>query len=83
MDPVHVFTGPGTYDVKLVTYFEGHLDSITKEVIIYDLPQFNLGNDTSFCDGDTYTLEAGFVFSGYLWQNGTASVNPLAIQSYS
>lgn len=34
-------------------------------------PVLNLGNDTTFCIGDSIILNAGSGFNSYLWQNGS------------
>jgi gliding motility-associated-like protein len=40
-------------------------------VTVFIPAAINLGNDTSICQGDMITLDAGAGFSSYLWQNGT------------
>jgi PKD repeat protein len=37
------------------------------------LPVINLGNDTTICQGDTITLQAGNTAASYLWKNGQIS----------
>jgi gliding motility-associated-like protein len=40
---------------------------------IYPRPIINLGNDTSFCQGGSTTLNAGTGFATYLWSTGAAT----------
>ena len=46
-------------------------DDVT--VSIQHLPIVNLGNDTTICNGNTITLDAGSGFSSYLWSTGAAT----------
>lgn len=46
-------------------------DSIN--VIVHQNPVVNLGADTSFCSGNTITLNAQNQGANYLWQNGNTS----------
>ena len=36
-------------------------------------PEADLGNDTSFCSGEEYVLDAGGGYESYLWQNNDTS----------
>ncbi|MEA3477394.1 MAG: gliding motility-associated C-terminal domain-containing protein [Bacteroidota bacterium] len=69
-DPVHIFSATGLYNVTLTAFFEGHVDSVSKIVNVYDKPQIYLGNDTAFCIGDSFAIDAGAGYTSYLWQNG-------------
>jgi gliding motility-associated-like protein len=42
-------------------------------ITVFQPAVINLGNDTSICQGDQITLDAGAGFSSYLWQNGTTA----------
>ncbi|MBL0341721.1 MAG: T9SS type A sorting domain-containing protein [Bacteroidetes bacterium] len=59
------------------TYFVDVVDSLgctandTIEIIINPLPVVDLGNDTTFCGGTTFTLDGGAGFVNYLWNDGT------------
>ncbi|MEO5591420.1 MAG: gliding motility-associated C-terminal domain-containing protein [Chitinophagaceae bacterium] len=46
-------------------------DSI--KITVKHSPAIQLGNDTSFCAGDSAVLNAGNTFNDYLWSNGAIS----------
>ena len=66
-DPKHQFSSSGIYSVKLKVWTITVVDSIEYEVEIFDNPVVDLGNDTSFCSGSTYLLDAGAGYTTYLW----------------
>ena len=70
LNPKHLFSSPGTFDVTLVYYVAGVADSLTKPVLICNKPDVDLGNDTIFCDGSALALDAGPGIS-YLWDDGS------------
>jgi gliding motility-associated-like protein len=43
----------------------------TVRVIVHNSPSINLGRDTSFCEGNLITLNAGAGFKSYLWNDGS------------
>ena len=45
----------------------------TIHITVRQSPKINLGNDTSFCVGDSTVLDAGIGFSNYLWSDGSVS----------
>ena len=50
-------------------------DTAYYTVYVYNIPQVNLGNDTTLCTGQTLTLKATNQNSAYLWQdNSTDSI---------
>jgi len=59
---------PGTY--RLSVSQQGCSSSDTISVSYKPLPGVNLGNDTSFCDGTNYTLDAYNNGATYVWQDG-------------
>ncbi len=69
-DPVHLFTAPGLYFVKHVIWVDGLTDSLTNGVFVHEKPNIQLGNDTSFCEGDPLVLDAGDDYDTFLWSNG-------------
>lgn len=77
-DPVHLFTSPGFYAVKLKVWILGVEAEVTHMVIVHDNPEIELPNDTSMCDGGYYTIDPG-TFEAYLWNTGdttqTISIN--------
>lgn len=49
------------------------VDSIEYDIEIFENPIVNLGNDTSFCSGNKFVLDAGPDFSTYFWSTGESS----------
>ncbi len=64
-----IATTPGNYWVKVDNGFCNDVDSINISVL--SLP--NLGNDTTLCQGNTVTLDAGNPGSTYLWNTGATT----------
>lgn len=62
----------GSYTVQ-VTDTNGCNGFDTLDVIVNALPTVNLGNDTSFCAGNTTTVDGGAGFSTYAWSNGAST----------
>lgn len=65
-------TTSGTYfvSVKNIANCKG---SDTVNITFHPLPIVNLGNDTTFCYGNTLTLNAGNPGASYLWNNNSTS----------
>jgi len=55
----------------MITDNSGCSASDTIEVTISALPVIDLGVDTSFCDGNTVTLDPGNGYSAYLWNDNS------------
>lgn len=79
-NPVHVFTQPGQYVVRM-TIYDNLGNTITKSKLLV-IPQgtnliVNLGADTAVCLGDPLTLNAGVSGAIYTWSTGetTASID--------
>ena len=53
--------------------FPGCFAFDTVHVHVSISPSIHLGNDTSFCNGSTITLDAGGGFSLYQWNNGATT----------
>ena len=69
-DPLHLFTSPGFFSVKLTVWITGVEAIVTHIVIVNDIPDVQLPADTAMCDGNYYTIDAGEGFHSYLWQSG-------------
>ena len=71
--PVKSYDSVGVYDVKMVAYYFGSADSITKTAYITVLsgPTVSLGNDTTV-DG-SIILDAGNAGASYDWSTGATS----------
>ncbi|MDP1622576.1 MAG: gliding motility-associated C-terminal domain-containing protein [Bacteroidales bacterium] len=71
MDPLHEFTSPGTYLVKLTEKFNGQNFTDSISVINYPKPVISLGDTVLLYSGSTINLHAGGGFTEYLWSNGS------------
>ncbi len=73
IDPKHIFSISGTYTVKVKLWSLTAVDSIAYDILISEIPVINLGDDTSFCSGSEYVLNAGPGLTTYLWSTGQTS----------
>ncbi len=71
-NPKHLFSKPGTFHVKLISYVSDPATVITKTVIVDKLPRIDLGDDHSMCPDDGIVLDAGVGFESYVWQDGSS-----------
>lgn len=75
----------GTYYVTVANTFNCRATSGTVTINAVQLPVINLGNDTTFCLGTTFTLNAGNGYTSYAWNTGantsTITVNSQGIYS--
>ena len=67
-NPVHLFSGPGTYTVEL---WVRHNDKRTDTTwVTIEFPNPQLGPDRTICTGDSTTFDAGYCAGcTYLWRN--------------
>ncbi|MBL4590317.1 MAG: T9SS type A sorting domain-containing protein [Alphaproteobacteria bacterium] len=71
----------GNYFV-MVTDSNGCTGEDTLEIInLFTNPVIDLGNDTSFCQGKTITLEVITLFDNYMWSDGSTSQSTTANSS--
>jgi hypothetical protein len=68
INPYHIFSNPGNYNVQLTIYSSGEQFSISKNITIHPLPQPELGNDTVICGNQNLVLNPED-FETYLWQD--------------
>lgn len=68
-----ITVSPDTTTTYTVEIFDMCLDSISDSitVIVFPLPDVNLGDTAYICNGDTLTLHAGGGYISYLWQDGS------------
>lgn len=59
----------GTYYVTTTNACGSDMDTVIVQTAI--LPVFDLGNDTSFCQGDSVILDATYISSNYLWHDNS------------
>jgi hypothetical protein len=69
-NPFHVFTASGEYDIELLIFINGSVDTVINSISINDAPIISLGNDTALCSNESFVLSAGS-FLDYLWQDGS------------
>jgi PKD repeat protein len=74
-EPVHYYNATGTYTVKLTaTTTDGETMTRSKLVTITAThPTVNLGNDTSICEDEFLTLDAGNAGASYYWSTGATT----------
>ncbi len=72
INPTYTVTQQGTYWVTVTNICGSVVDSINVNYTIP--PAINLGNDTTICPGESFTLNATFQNSFYVWQDN--STNP-------
>ncbi|MCD4744997.1 MAG: hypothetical protein K8R58_01720, partial [Bacteroidales bacterium] len=78
LNPYHIFSSAGSFNVKLISYFSTNIDTVINTIIINPSPEINLGNDTSLCYGDSLILNAGAGYESYFWQDGSADSTYIA-----
>lgn len=69
--PKHLFSHPGTFNVKLISYVTNPATVVTKTVTVDKLQSIDFGSDHSMCPNDNIILDAGKGFQSYLWQDGS------------
>jgi len=69
MDSVFLATQSGNYWVEVSNICGVSSDTI--DITFFPDIYINLGNDTSFCYGNSIILDPGSGFENYLWQNGS------------
>jgi gliding motility-associated-like protein len=71
-NPTHIFSSSGQYQVKTILYFKPNCGVDTFYKTVYAGPfQVFLGNDTSFCKGDTIKLKMNIPNTSNVWSDGT------------
>jgi gliding motility-associated-like protein len=70
----HVFSGSDTFLVTLFAFRGSEVDTFYRDVIIWEIPQDLLGNDTTICDGGAaVTLEGSWKNSCIYWFDNSSS----------
>ncbi|PLX03589.1 MAG: hypothetical protein C0595_06445 [Marinilabiliales bacterium] len=69
-DPLHLFATTGLKSVSLTVWIEGIEITVSHIIFVSDKPALDLGNDTSFCEGEFYLLDAGPDYASYDWVTG-------------
>lgn len=71
LEPQHVFTSPGTYEVSVTIYHNATSTTLEVSVEIFPSPIIDLGQDTIICEGDILILVPGANYESYIWQDGS------------
>lgn len=77
-----IMAGPGTYEVSVLS---SGCQGMTSMIVNVSAPaSFDLGNDTTLCQGNTLTLSAPSGYTGYSWNTGetNSSINVDAAGTY-
>jgi gliding motility-associated-like protein len=72
VQPIKTVTAPGQYWVT-VTGKNGCRQTDSVSVLFRQLPQFNLGRDTSLCAGQSMQLFVNLPGASYTWSDGSSS----------
>ncbi len=72
-DTAITVTQSGLYFVTVTNNGTQSIDSVM--VTVHEKPVVNLGNDSGFCSGNTFTLNAGTGMSQYLWSTSDTTQN--------
>jgi PKD repeat protein len=83
-NPTHLYDQPGIYDVSLEATNSGtnltNTYTLEEAVIVYELPEIELGADTTITTADNLSLDVGTGFMTYSWSTGatTSSIEIMA-----
>ncbi len=71
-NPVHTYTHPGTYTIRLIVNAgcAYHPDTSYQTVTVFPDPSPNISGDSVFCNGNSSILTTGS-FTQYHWSNGS------------
>lgn len=76
----HIYKYPGEYNVQMIVYRGNSnscfatIDTIVREVSVFEYPQLNIGNDTFFCAGGSVELYVPAVpEAAMIWKSGNQS----------
>lgn len=74
---LHFFSEPGKYTVTATLYHLVTQTVLTEEIQILPLPNVDLGDDRTICEGDTAVFQVGSNFTSYLWQQNPQFQSPV------
>ena len=70
----HLYEAPGTYTINLsIKNRLGCLGDTSKTIIVKPLPVPNFGADTTACNGEIITLDAGIENDSCIWNTGATT----------
>ena len=70
---VTVLPGVNTFYIGTAEKWPGCIMRDTVSIQVFTSPPIRLGNDTSFCTGQSLTLNAGAGFNTYAWSDGAVT----------
>ena len=70
-DSVLNVSATGTYWVRVTNIYTQCSNSDTIDVLVMPLPDFSLGNDTSFCLNDSLIITVSYPKASFLWNTGS------------
>lgn len=74
LNPSHVFSGPGNYDVQLIVFQGLLIDTVTYTLQILPTPDPELGSNILTCEGNVITLNPGnFPAASFLWSDASTN----------
>jgi gliding motility-associated-like protein len=90
-NPSATYLNPGVYTVILTIFNNGHIDTATRTITVFKLPQVNFTvanpntclNDSIVFQSNVTLGDAPIANYGWGFGNGTASSNPNAVYTYS
>lgn len=68
INPVFTYNSAGKYTVRLLAYYPGSCDTITKQITINPYTAFDLGENKTVCYGEKISVNNDF--ESYLWNDG-------------
>ncbi|HPE58293.1 MAG TPA: gliding motility-associated C-terminal domain-containing protein [Bacteroidales bacterium] len=81
LNPFHIFSTPGDFLVSANLYSGVSNINIEINVEIFPSPSIDLGSDTLICGNNPITINAGYGFEIYLWQDGSTDSTYTVIES--
>lgn len=82
--PTVIYNGAGGASYQLIISSLYETDTINGVFNVNTLPVVSLGNDTTLCVGNPFSLSPGSGFAGYAWSDGSSgtSFSPTASGTY-
>lgn len=72
INPAHLFQTTGNHTVQVSVVFpNGTEQTSSRELTIFSIPQFDLGDTLRKCKGASITLDPGIGYTSYLWSTGS------------
>ena len=73
-NPKHVFSTPDNYTVTIIAYINGIAHALSENIhIVLPLPSLNLGNDTTICDDELFSIQLDKVYDNCIWNDFSSS----------